>query len=182
MSTPRHTRQAFYNEFMTQDTILSDIVLAGTLLMSESEFGTMIPVLMEQSANYSHSDLACLYLYKDLAAASGPMMLVHHRGLLDAPESLPGGSELIGFLEECREAVVLLTRRTGPFIEILLNDEMNSGIVLPLQDDTRHLGALFFNSRNECHYGSSSLRYLDALARLAGGLLKNPLFKAKGIS
>jgi PAS domain S-box-containing protein len=77
------------------------------------------------------------------------------------------------FLQECGEAVVLLSRSVSPFEDLLLNPAMNSGMVLPVKAGQRLIGALFLNSRYQNHYGNERFRYLDSLVRLAGGLLEN---------
>ena len=162
-----------YNAPMDQHVVLDELVRAGGHLSAQSDFRKLVSVLVEQSSDYSRSDLSALFIYTDPEAGTGPMRLVYRRGLRSVPGTLPGGTELMEFLEDCGEAVVLLERRPGPFIEILLADGMNSGIVLPVRSGRRRVGALFLNSRYADHYGSSNFRYLDALTRLAGGLLEN---------
>ena len=158
---------------MTQRPVLDELVRSSTRLSAESDFRQLVSVLVEQSADQSRSDLACLYAYEDPDTAAGPMRLIYRRGLRDVPDTLPGGGELLDFLDECGEAVVLLERRKSPFSDLLLADSMNSGIVLPVRAAKRRVGALFLNSRHERHYGNEKFRYLDALTRLAGGLMEN---------
>ena len=158
---------------MDRSTVLDGLVRASGRLSAESDFRKLVSVLVEQSADYSRSDLVCLYIYTHPDAGTGPMRLVYRRGLRNAPDAVPGGTELMEFVEDCGEAVVLLERRPSPFLELLLVDTMNSGIVLPVRAGKRRLGALFLNSRYVEHYGNEKFRYLDSLTRLAGGLLEN---------
>jgi len=158
---------------MEQHSVLDELVRASSRLSSETEFKSLVSVLVEQSADYSRSDLACLYIYNNPESSTGPLRLIYRRGLRSVPENIPGGSELMEFLEECKEAVVLLNRNESPFQELFLVEGMNSGIVLPVISGKRRVGALFLNSREENHYGNSRFRYLDSLNRLAGGLLEN---------
>lgn len=158
---------------MEQTSVLNELVRASSRLSSESDFKNLVSVLVEQSADYSRSDLACLYIYNDPEASTGSLRLIYRRGLRTVPDSISKGSELMEFLEECGEAVVLSNRAESPFLELFLAESMNSGIVLPVSSGKRRVGALFLNSRNENHYGSDRFRYLDSLNRLAGGLLEN---------
>lgn len=158
---------------MEHRSVLDELVRASSKLSSESEFKNLVSVLVEQSADYSRSDLACLYIYNNPEASTGSLRLIYRRGIRTVPESISEGSELMEFLEECGEAVVLLSRRDSPFKELFLTESMNSGIVLPVSSGNRRVGALFLNSREENHYGSNRFQYLDSLNRLAGGLLEN---------
>lgn len=158
---------------MERNTVLDELVRASSRLSSESDFKKLVSVLVEQSADHSRSDLACLYVYNDPVAATGALRLIYRRGLRAVPDSIPKDSGLMEFLEECGEAVVLLSRKESPFEGIFLAEGMNSGIVLPVKAGRRRVGALFLNSRDENHYGNERFRYLDSLNRLAGGLLEN---------
>ena len=158
---------------MEGSSVLDHLVKASTLLSAEADLKSLVSVLVEQSADHSRSDLCCLYTYNDPDASTGAMRLLYRRGIRDVPDTIPAGSELMEFIEECGEAVLLLERRGSPFDEMFLSDGMNSGIVLPVKAGKRCVGALFLNSRNQRHYGNERFRYLDSLTRLAGGLLEN---------
>jgi len=158
---------------MERLTVLDELVRASGRLSAESDFRSLVSVLVEQSADHSRSDLACLYIYDDPEAGTGSLKLIYRRGLRNVPKSIPEGTELMEFLEECGEAVVLLERGSPSFDGLYLADGMNSGIVLPVKAGKRRVGALFLNSRYERHYGNERFRYLDSLTRLAGGLLEN---------
>ena len=158
---------------MDKSSVLDELVRASSRLSAEKDFRNLVSVLVEQSADHSRSDLACLYVYEDPEASTGPLKMIYRRGLRDVPPRIPAGSELMEFVEECGEAVVILNYEEGPFSGIFLAEGMNSGIVLPIKSGKRSVGALFLNSRNPEHFGNQKFRYLDSLARLAGGLLEN---------
>lgn len=158
---------------MERHSVLNELVRASSRLSAESDFKGLVSVLVEQSADHSRSDLACLYTYTNQEESSGKLQLIYRRGLRDVPDSIPVNSVLIEFLGECGEAVVLLSRKDSPFKDLFLSPGMNSGIVLPVTAGKRRIGALFLNSRDENHYGNERFRYLDSINRLAGGLLEN---------
>ena len=158
---------------MERQSVLDELVRASSRLSSESDFRSLTSVLVEQSADHSRSDLASLYVYDNPDTSTGSMRMIYRRGLRDIPNRIPEGTELMDFVEECGEAVVLSERNGSPFDELFLEGGMNSGIVLPVKAGRRRVGALFLNSREERHYGNERFRYLDSLTRLAGGLLEN---------
>ncbi|MDF1568807.1 MAG: adenylate/guanylate cyclase domain-containing protein [Spirochaetaceae bacterium] len=158
---------------MERQSVLDELVRASSRLSSESDFLSLVSVLVEQSADHSRSDLACLYVYDNPDSSTGPMRMIYRRGLRDVPNQIAEGTELMDFVEECGEAVVLSERNGSPFDELFLEGGMKSGIVLPVKTGRRRVGALFLNSREERHYGNERFRYLDSLTRLAGGLLEN---------
>ena len=162
-----------YNKSMVQDSVLNELVRASSRLTGESSFKGLVSVLVEQSADYSRSDLACLYTYTDPETSSGSLKLIYRRGVRDVPGWLSEGLELVDFLEECGEAVVLLSRKSSPFEGLFLSPAMKSGVALPVKSGKRRIGVLILNSREENHYGNKKFRYLDSLNRLAGGLLDN---------
>ncbi len=157
--------------------MINELMEAANLLAAEPDPITMLMILLRISSDYSLSETACIYLKKKSTAE---MVLLHHQGFGAVPESLPLESEFIQFLEECRDAIVVHHRNQDSCSGVLLHDEVNSGIALPIYSQKQFYGALFLNSRNEYHYGNSSLQYVNALSLLAGGLLKNPVFKFKG--
>jgi len=160
-------------EFMEHHSVLDELVRGSSRLSAESDFKGLVSVLVEQTADYSRSDLACFYLYGDEDVNTRKLHLAYRRGLRDVPAKISGDSVLMEFLQECGEAVVLLSRKESPFTDIFLSPGMNSGIVLPVRAGNRKIGALFLNSRYENHYGNARFRYLDSMSRLAGGLLEN---------
>lgn len=144
---------------------------AGSRLSGQCSFQAMISVLVEQSMDTSRSDLACLYLHDPAAGGGEPLRLASRRGRYPAPERLKGDDPGVAFLEDSREAVVLLERAAGPFAALFLHPDMRSAVALPLCCPEAWLGALVLNSLGPRHYGRQALRFLDSYARLAGGAL-----------
>ncbi len=158
---------------MESPSILDELVRSSSRLSAESDFRKLVSVLVEQSVDQSRSDLAALYVYRNSEDSKGSLKLIYRRGLRDLPGDIPAGTVLMDFIEESGEAVVLLGRKDSPFSGLLLHDDMSSGIALPIRSGRRRVGVLILNSRQADHYGNDKYRYLDALSRLAGGLLEN---------
>jgi len=158
-------------------TPLDELVRAGSLLSRELHFRDLIAVLVEQALDISHSDLGALYLFAGDGEESEPMKLAFRRGRYEVPSQIEGRSELIQFLRECGEAVVLREmtgrRESHPFREILLHPEMTSGLVLPVFTPQAQLGALFMNSRHPRFYNRNRFHFLDSFTKLASGQLHN---------
>jgi PAS domain S-box-containing protein len=132
----------------------------------------MASILVEQTLDISKSDLACLYIRIDPEHRSD-LILMHRRGRYGVPERLPRHSELIQFVEESGETVVLLERKPSPFQELLLDPGMQSGIALPISTPNARLGILILNSLNPNFYDRGRFDFLDSFAKLAGGMLHN---------
>ncbi|MFW6250800.1 MAG: adenylate/guanylate cyclase domain-containing protein [Alkalispirochaetaceae bacterium] len=154
--------------------VLEELVRASSLLSQEISFRSVIASLVEQSLDVTRADLAVLYLYpRDDHGSSGELKSSFQRGRYEVPRSFARESELVSFLEDCQEAVVLLSRRESPFLELLLHEEMESGIALPVFTPKAAIGILILNSRSPNHFGRLRLRFLDGLLRLAAGMLHN---------
>jgi len=153
--------------------ILDEFVRAGALLSQEQSFRSRIVVLVEQTIDISVSDLACLYLKKDLDDPKSDFRLVYKRGKYDVPDDLSREGELLSFMAECKEAVVVTERKKSPFAEIFLNSRMQCGIALPLLTPKISLGVLILNSIQPLFYTRAKFHFLDAYTKLAGGILHN---------
>jgi len=151
---------------------LDELVRAGSLLSQNLNFQTMASVLVEQTLDITKSDLGCLYLYKERETSSD-LKLMYRRGRYQVPEILSRKSEIITFLEDSKEAVVLLEQKPSPFVELLLHPQMQSGIVLPLSTPSLTLGAVFLNSLKPFFYNRERFDFLDSFTKLAGGMLHN---------
>ena len=165
---------------MKQESVLTHIVQIATSLVSEIEIDKLIPILLGQSADFTHSDLACAYLSKNHWNSSDSMVQACVYGMAEVPQFLLNDSEFIEFLAECNKPVVSLTREHGFFESILLNEEMRSGIAMPLKAGSSLLGVFFFNSRNENHYRYHCLLYFDALIKLITVYFQNHSLKFQG--
>ncbi|UCF99327.1 MAG: guanylate cyclase [Spirochaetaceae bacterium] len=151
---------------------LDELVRAGSLLSHDPNFRYMASILVEQTLDISKSDLACLYIRSDPEHRSD-LNLIHRRGRYQVPERLSRHSELVQFVEEAGETVVLLERKPSPFLELLLDSRMQCGIGLPIATPTARLGILILNSLNPNFYNRERFDFLDSFAKLAGGMLHN---------
>ena len=146
---------------------------ASSLLSLESNFRSIISILVEQSLDITHSDLSCLYIYPEQNNDGKFLQLAYQRGRYPVEKKLPADTELIEFLFECEEAVILMERKKCPFEPLLLHEKMRSGIALPLITPQARIGVLFLNSQEEDFYNHARFLFLDAYVRTAGGLLHN---------
>jgi adenylate cyclase len=161
-------------EIMTGGSLtLEELVRAGSLLSRDMDFTTMTSVLVEQSLDITRSDLACLYIHAELEQKTSSLRLIYRRGRYPVSEHFSASSELVAFIEESDEAVVLTERQESPFAELLLHPRMLSGIALPLSTPKQKLGLLILNSRKSYHYGRERFLFLDSFCKLAGGMLHN---------
>jgi class 3 adenylate cyclase len=151
--------------------VFSELVRASALLTRENDADELISVLVEQAIDITRSDLACLYAYGDDPGA--PLKLLYQRGRFTVPKKLNRQSELVSFVEDVRESLVLLRRGEPYFDELFLTPEMNSGICLPLYTNTAEIGLLILNGRAASYYGRDRFFFLDSFVKLAAGMLEN---------
>ncbi len=155
------------------ESTLDELVRAGSILSRDLSFKPMVSVLVEQSLDITKSDIACLYLHEDPEQVKSNLRLIYRRGKFQVPETFSFKSELMEFIEESDEAVLLLERKESPFIELLLHPDMASGIALPLSTQTAKLGVLILNKSKAFYYGRRNFRFLDSFTKLSGGMLQN---------
>lgn len=152
-------------------SVLDELVRASALLSEEISFPRLVSILVEQALDISSSDLAALYLYGD--GEKGPLSLAYRRGRGEVPPALGRTSELVQFLEECEESVVLSERRQSPFDALFMTDRAQSGMALPLSTAKARIGVLLVNSTTPRHYNRERFSFLDSLVGLAAGILNN---------
>lgn len=157
---------------------LDELVRAGCLLTADLDFKSLVSSLVEQAIDITRSDLACLYLYDrvngqeaDLPPAN--LRLIYRRGRYPVAERMSPDNELIAFIEECGEAVVLSEQKPSPFSTLLLHENMQSGVAFPISTPTAVLGVFFLNSLEQDFYNRERFHFLDSLSKLAGGMLHN---------
>ena len=155
----------------SEQKALDELVRAGSLLSRGSSLKRLTSILVEQAIDITESDLACLYLYSTPEKSHSDLDLRHQRGAFSVPDRLPAGSELIEFIRECDETVVVHDTQDTVFGEALLHPAMQSGIVLPISMQRFKLGLLFLCSKQRNFFGRSRFQFLDSLANLAGGML-----------
>ena len=153
------------------DEVFSELVRASAILTRETNANELITVLVEQAIDITRSDLACLYAYGDEPGSS--LKLLYQRGRFAVPRSLSRRSELVSFMEDCQQSLVLLRQGEPYFNEVFLTPEMNSGICLPLYTNTAQIGLLILNGRADSFYGRDRFFFLDSFVKLAAGMLEN---------
>lgn len=158
---------------LTLQTTLDELVRASALLSREIEFKPLISVLVEQAIDITHSEVAGLYLYSNHEQQVSDLHIMYKRGRMEIPDSISKKSELVDFIVECREAVIILNRQNGPFDDIFLNDQMKSGIALPLITPKLNIGVLFLNSKKPNYYNRERFNFLNSFTKLASGMLHN---------
>jgi len=157
-----------------------DLVRAGALLAREKNFKDLVNVFVEQAQDISRADLSAFYILKEPSDRKSDLKLVFKRGRYPVPETISGEKDLIGFLRECREALVFNNKQTGTakdttpgFLkEVLINPEMKSGMALPLVSSPREIGILFVASKTPCFFSRQRFYFLDCYAKLAGGAMQ----------
>jgi len=152
---------------------LDNLVRASSLLAREHELRPLISVLVEQSLDITHADLAALYVFEDPEDPRSNLRLYYRRGRGDVPRGLPASSESIEFLLENRETLVLLRRDLPFFADLFLDDAMNSAIALPLFTRKVQIGVLICNAKPENFWYRDRFFFLDSFARTAAGVLNN---------
>ncbi|NOY09575.1 MAG: PAS domain-containing protein [Spirochaetes bacterium] len=155
-----------------KENVLEELVRAGSLLSRELEFKSLISTLVDQSLDITKSDISCLYISKNPDIRTG-YSLIHRRGKYPVPQELTAESTIVRFIAESCESVVFLKRREHIFQEVLLNNQMESGIALPIFTPKLKLGILVLNSQVPFFYNREKFKFLDSYTKLAGGMLHN---------
>ncbi len=152
--------------------LLDELVRASSMLTAEINFQRLISILVEQSLDITHSDIGAIYLYVQ-DDPNADLVQAYKRGRHLVPDRLPRRSELVDFLLESDEAVVLLTPDQSPFSDLLLTDRMQSGMALPVSTPKAGIGIVVLNSLQLNFYNRSRFQFLDSFVGLAGGMLHN---------
>jgi len=152
---------------------IEELVRASSLLTTDQSRTSLITILVEQAQDISKSDIGALYVYPVDKTKKQELKMVFKRGKYDIPLFLELDSELINFMEDCREALIVHKRENLFFKKSLLNNSMKSSIVLPLNTAKRKIGILILNSKKEYYYGKNKLNFLDAFTKLSGGMVHN---------
>ena len=152
---------------------LDELTRAGTLLTNQLDFKSLISIIVEQTLDISRSDIACLYMARDPEDNNSDMQLVYKRGRYDVPSRISATSDLVDFIRESDETVVLTERKKSPFNDILCNDSMQSGIAMPLSTPKMMAGMVILNSTTPQFYNRDKFNFLDSFSKLAGGMLHN---------
>ncbi len=157
----------------TQEEALAQLVRTSMLMSEEFQFRPLISRLVEQAQDVTQSDLSAFYVYENPANGKSRLRLGYKRGRYEIPKSLNAGNEVVDFIGDCGEAVVLLERKPSPFLGVLLHDEMKSGMAIPIKTAREKIGILFINSRSTGFYSRIRFAFVESFTRLAGGMLHN---------
>jgi len=157
-----------------------DLVRASALLTQERNFRDLVSIFVGQAQDISRVDMAAFYVLKDTEDRKSDLKLAIKKGRYDAPETLPGGSEIMCFLRDCKESLVFNNQETPrkyeAFMkEVLINPEMKSGMALPIVGFPREIGVLFVGARTPCFFNRKRFFFLDAYTKLAAGALQTSL-------
>ena len=156
-----------------KETELDALTRAGALLARETDFHGLVSTMVDQAVDITRSDLGVLYLYDDTERAGGDLKRYYRRGRYPVARTIAGNDEIPRFIKECKESVVLLDRGPSPFGGVLLNPEMQSGIVLPVVSQKSRFGLLFLNSKEREFYNRRRFHFLDSFNALATRMLHN---------
>ena len=157
----------------TQEEALAQLVRTSTIMSEEFNFRTLISCLVEQAQDITRSDLSAFYIYENPESGKGALRLGYKRGRHEIRSRIPASDETADFIRDCGEAVVLLDRKPSPFLGILLHDDMQSGMAIPVKTAKSNIGILFINSRSPNFYSSIRFAFIESFTRLAGGMLHN---------
>ncbi len=159
---------------MEKIDVFSELVRAGTLLSNEHRHILQLKTLVDQAFDISGSDIACMYLYEE-QSGSGDLKLTAERGGYEVSEQFKPTDELVEFMEECGETLVLNHRHPLFFRSAFLTEGMKSALVLPLSTATAHLGYILMNSKKEDFYKAETYHFLESFVHLAGGMLQSSI-------
>lgn len=156
--------------------LMDNIVKASTLLTTDMNFKHLVSVVVEQSLDITRSSMCAFFIYNNENDKNEPLTLIYKRGYWESKKEFSRSQPLIEFIEESRESVIVLKRsKSNPFPDIFLNNEMKSGIALPIYTQTAHIGILILNSKNKNYYNRSRFQFLDSFSKMSSGLLHNAL-------
>jgi len=157
-----------------------DLVRASALLTQERNFRDLVNIFVGQAQDISRVDMAAFYVLKDTEDRRSDLKLAIKKGRYAVPETLPGGSEMMCFIRDCKESLVFNNqenaRKYETFMkEVLINPEMKSGMALPIVSFPREIGVLFVGARMPCFFNRKRFFFLDAYTKLAAGALQTSL-------
>jgi len=152
---------------------IEELVRASSLLTTDQSRTSLISILVEQAQDISKSEVGALYAYPTEESTGNPLKMVYKRGKYIIPTSFSRESDLVKFMEDCKEALIVHSKEDKFFQESLLNEGMNSAIVLPIYTAKKNIGLLILNSKKNDFYGRNRLNFLDAFTKLSGGMVHN---------
>ena len=141
----------------------TDLLLeAGKLFHQAESNKELFEIIVEYTNSALQPDLCCFYLNQK---SDNNYKLVIKKGFASAPKILMKQSELVSFLHDSREIVCLNTRKPSPFAELLLSDNMESGLAVPLfLGGKKGNGILIVNSMRPFFFKSREISFLENIS------------------
>ncbi|MCK5673087.1 MAG: guanylate cyclase, partial [Spirochaetales bacterium] len=99
---------------------IEELVRASALLTTDQSRTSLISILVEQAQDISKSEIGALYAYPVNNLKQDTLKLVHQRGKYDIPPSFSFKSDLIKFMEDCGEALIVHSKENKFFQQSLL--------------------------------------------------------------
>jgi len=148
-------------------TAYTDLLLeAGILVNNAISAQEISNILIEYANSGLNPDLICLYQYEN--TLNSDMKLVSKRGFNPTPEYLLHDSELFCFLLESQQLVCLNTLKRGPFEELILSDQMQSGLAIAINIAEIKLSVLILNYKQPFSFRRNEIQYLEDLCFIIG--------------
>ncbi len=150
--------------------IYERILTAGEIIAGNLDVKKIISSLIEQIFDITGSDIACFY-----SSSENGLKLLYRRGKYQPPEILSKKTEFFKFITESRESIVLTERKKSPFIDILLHNEMNSGIASPIGSKNKIYGIVIINSSKSMFFNRHLLYVVESISKLTGQYFHNSI-------
>jgi len=147
-----------------KDNITDKITDSYSALTNQYNVKNILTIFTETSMDNTFSDLSCLYLASDTDITD--YVLFYKKGNYDINNILPATNPAVSFIIESKEISLILKRKDSPFVDILLCDDMQSGIALPLVISNNVKAILFLNSTKIKFYDKSKFNYLKTLSEI----------------
>lgn len=157
---------------LSVESSLIKLTNAGLHLSEEFNLQDFIRIIVEESMELSCCDLSSLYICEDPDKNNCNLDLVFKKGKYDIRKEFKYDNILIDFLKENKESTILLERKKNIFIDLLLNQKMQSGIALPLIKEDFFLGVLILNSKLPYNFNREKIDILDSFIKLVMSFFK----------
>ncbi len=157
----------------TEIKTLQRLSKATSCIPKSLDAGEFIQSILKQTIDITRSELACFYRQYDFHDRYSHLKIKYKIGRHETPRIIQSGSDFINFVYECNDVVILLERKKSPFIDMLLNGFMNSGICFPVSNKNLHLGIVFLNSTSPNFYNREKTLLVDSLYKLIQSTLNN---------
>ncbi|AFG37127.1 adenylate/guanylate cyclase domain-containing protein [Spirochaeta africana] len=148
-----------------------NFVRAGTLLAARSTRQDQLQVLVDQTYDITNAALCCAYIYPPDDSTEQFLLLSARRGRRAVTQRIPLKDELIGFMEDCREALVLSEPHPHYFHSAFLDPQMYSAAVLPLFSGSSSIGIVILNAEQPGFFRRDRFSFLESFVQLASGTL-----------